>query len=44
MAAVRNRSRAALAGIRRAPPHCSMLAAAGALSGPVGGIKPMKGE
>ncbi len=44
MAAMRNSRRAAMAGIRCASPHSAMLAAAGALSGPDGGIKPMKGE
>jgi hypothetical protein len=44
MAAMRNINRAAMAGIRCASPHCSMLAVAGALSGPDGGNKPMKGE
>lgn len=44
MAALRNINRAAMAGIRCAAPHSVMLAAAGALSGPDGGNKPMKGE
>ncbi|SNS39661.1 hypothetical protein SAMN05880556_104238 [Azospirillum sp. RU38E] len=44
MAALRNRGRATMAGIRCVSPHSAMLAAAGALSGPDGGNKPMKGE